>query len=77
MKEKLPQILTVLGLLMYPIARAIYPKMLSETSEPVWVLYTGAVLTGVFSSLIYCLLKNRFVWQTLLLFLLFLLFLDL
>ena len=48
MNEKLPQILTVLGLLMYPIARAVYPKMLTETSDPVWVLYTGAILTGVF-----------------------------
>jgi len=48
MHEKLPQILTVLGLLMYPIARAVYPKMLTETSDPVWLLYTGAILTGVF-----------------------------
>ena len=48
MNEKLPQILTVIGLLMYPIARAVYPKMLSETSDPVWVLYTGAILTGAF-----------------------------
>ncbi|MCJ8314574.1 MAG: hypothetical protein HRU38_20850 [Saccharospirillaceae bacterium] len=48
MLEKLPQILTVLGLLMYPIARAIYPKILSETSDPVWILYTGAVLTAAF-----------------------------
>ncbi|BCE00228.1 hypothetical protein [Marinicellulosiphila megalodicopiae] len=48
MKEKLPQLLTVLGLLMYPIARAIVSKMDATTSDSTWILYTGIALTGVF-----------------------------